>query len=33
MHWTVTAFVIVVVAFAAGVFFQKTYPGTVPLIG
>jgi hypothetical protein len=33
MHWTIGAFVIVIVAFLAGVFVQKSYPGTIPVIG
>ena len=32
MHWTLGAFVIVIIAFAAGVWFQKAYPGKIPLI-
>ena len=33
MHWSITALIIVVVAFGVGVWFQKAYPGTIPLIG
>jgi hypothetical protein len=32
MHWTVGAFVIVLVAFLAGAWVCKTYPGSIPYV-
>ena len=33
MHWTIGAIVIVVLAFLAGAWFNKAYPGIIPVIG
>ncbi len=32
MHWTLATIVIIIVAFAAGAWFSKSYPGTIPVI-
>lgn len=32
MHWSIGAIVIVVIAFAIGAWYAKSYPGTIPVI-
>jgi len=33
MHWSIAFIVTLLIAAAAGVWFQKAYPGVIPLIG
>ena len=32
MHWSIPAILLVLVAFAAGAWFSKNYPGTIPVV-
>lgn len=33
MHWSIGAILIILVAFVAGAWFNKNYPGVLPLVG
>lgn len=33
MHWSIGFLICLVIAAAAGVWFQKAYPGVIPVIG
>lgn len=33
MHWTIGFLLTLVAAFAVGIWFQKAYPGMIPVIG
>ncbi len=32
MHWSIGLIVVIIVAAAAGAWYAKTYPGTIPVV-
>jgi hypothetical protein len=32
MHWTLATVLLVIVVFAAGAWYSKSYPGTIPFV-